>query len=74
MSYTPLESLFTSYDFGHEMFSREKRVFAILIVNGALESGLRSNEIFFPQLKLVMITNKLKVVNQETPESSQRRF
>ena len=49
-------------------------MFAILIVNGALESGLRSNEFFFPQLKLEMITNKLKVVNQETPESSQRRF
>ena len=49
-------------------------MFAIWIVNGALESGLRSNEIFFPQLKLVMITNKLKVVNQETAESSQRRF
>ena len=49
-------------------------MFAILMVKGGLESGLRSNEIFFPQLKLEMITNKLKVVNQETPESSQRRF
>ena len=36
------------HGFGHEMFQqREKCLFAILIVNGALESGIKSNEIIF---------------------------
>ena len=34
--------------FGHEMFQqREMCLFAILVVNGALESGIKSNEIIF---------------------------